>query len=618
MNKILKIAGLLYLLMLMSGCSNDMYTIRFESNGGSDVSSISAKFGTLIEAPQKPIKEGYAFAGWYTSNSFDNPFSFNIMPKQNVVVYAKWESNDISFLAKQQKNLQSIEVSWEFEIEEVIEKAQVIVTHNDILVSSLTVTDQKTLTENMIEVYAYYGKHNVSVTLTSVNNETFKFNQDVVVTNEEYNIAPLSGSMPVMLFSLSIDEITNNGKVPTFVWLTRSGSYNWNKLPENVFMMPNVNQKEILKHDNYNMMMQKTLEYIKELTFIDSSSKINLYLNDYNVYMYLNFFVANNIDEDRYSVTLLSDGTASYNDFNKAFSKEVNPFIKLEEMKTNWKLLKEKVYQTMKYENTSEYIIDTTLLRQYTYCIVDSEDNVEWWLTRLNGTLNATQDFIDSVVNNSKVLEKSISGILLEIQKDEAKTKQLKELYNFSEDMFSEAKFQNKPVMLILGSKVNIEVDFINYANATMEYYGDGYVYYYKGHPGTPTGLYPSKEEQLKNLGIIDVESSIAAELILFFYPDIYMCGYPSSTYLSVSSSEMAGALFNTTKEKAVSFPYYSLLNVFISAIDEEKYSEIIINEHQNYLIEFKENSNIGIYDATVNTIRYYKQLENGYQEIIS
>ena len=58
-----------------------------------------------------------------------------------------------------------------------------------------------------------------------------------------------------------------------------------------------------------------------------------------------------------------------------------------------------------------------------------------------------------------------------------------------------------------------------------MTYYGNEYAYY-KGHPNTPTGLWPSKQDQLRSLGITDIDSSVAAELILFFNPEVAPSGY--------------------------------------------------------------------------------------------
>lgn len=53
-----------------------------------------------------------------------------------------------------------------------------------------------------------------------------------------------------------------------------------------------------------------------------------------------------------------------------------------------------------------------------------------------------------------------------------------------------------------------------------MDYYGDSFQYYYRGHSGTPTVLYPDKAEQLQKLEMTDVNSSISAELSLFFFPE--------------------------------------------------------------------------------------------------
>ena len=116
-------------------------------------------------------------------------------------------------------------------------------------------------------------------------------------------------------------EITNDHQIPAFVWLARPDSWNWDKLPENVYAMPNAPIEEVLTHNNYDKMVEATDAYIEELYSINSGSKFNLYINDYNSYLYLKLLAGNGIPESNYYVTLLSDGGASYADFNKAISK---------------------------------------------------------------------------------------------------------------------------------------------------------------------------------------------------------------------------------------------------------------------------------------------------------
>lgn len=67
------------------------YTINFESNGGSVVSSIVANYGSSITKPTDPTRDGFIFAGWYTdNNTFNNPFNFQTMPANDLTLYAKW------------------------------------------------------------------------------------------------------------------------------------------------------------------------------------------------------------------------------------------------------------------------------------------------------------------------------------------------------------------------------------------------------------------------------------------------------------------------------------------------------------------------------------------------
>ena len=195
--------------------------------------------------------------------------------------------------------------------------------------------------------------------------------------------------------------------------------------------------------------------------------------------------------------------------------------------------------------------------------------------------------------------------------KGEATEAGFKALYNFSDDMFSKAQEQDKKVMMFLGTRVTNETNFETFAKFIMAYYGDEYVYYYKGHPATPTDFYPDKQEQLAELEITDVESSIAAELILYFYPDIYMCGYQSSTFDSVDSPEMACALFNTPKAAGSGLSYGSLVQMFLTAVDSTNatYGSLCPEDDTCTLVEFKDTSehDIAIWDATTSTITYYK-----------
>ncbi len=66
------------------------YTITFETNGGSQVASITEDYGTSIEEPTKPTKEGFSFVAWSTDDAGVNKVTWPITLVKNETFYANW------------------------------------------------------------------------------------------------------------------------------------------------------------------------------------------------------------------------------------------------------------------------------------------------------------------------------------------------------------------------------------------------------------------------------------------------------------------------------------------------------------------------------------------------
>ena len=66
------------------------YTITFDTQGGSEVKSITIAEGETITLPSNPTKEGYIFDGWYLSDEFIEKFNATQTISSNITVYAKW------------------------------------------------------------------------------------------------------------------------------------------------------------------------------------------------------------------------------------------------------------------------------------------------------------------------------------------------------------------------------------------------------------------------------------------------------------------------------------------------------------------------------------------------
>ncbi|MCM1404771.1 MAG: hypothetical protein NC133_04735, partial [Prevotella sp.] len=149
-----------------------------------------------------------------------------------------------------------------------------------------------------------------------------------------------------------------------------------------------------------------------------------------------------------------------------------------------------------------------------------------------------------------------------------------------------------------------------------MKFYGDEYVYYYKGHPNSPTDQYPVRAQLLKDMGLIDIESTIAAELILFFFPDISMSGYSSTTFNSVQNEAMACIFFGKTKQAALADTGVQNGNMFdayittVAAHGTTYDQYCTVAEHKYFVVEFNEHNTEGysfaIYDSTLNNIKFY------------
>jgi uncharacterized repeat protein (TIGR02543 family) len=65
------------------------YTVTFDSQGGSHVSSQTVKEGTTISLPT-PTRDGYKFLGWYTEATDGNKVT-SLTVTKNVTLYAHWE-----------------------------------------------------------------------------------------------------------------------------------------------------------------------------------------------------------------------------------------------------------------------------------------------------------------------------------------------------------------------------------------------------------------------------------------------------------------------------------------------------------------------------------------------
>ena len=70
----------------------DTYTVNFDSQGGSAVTSGSYTIGSTITLPSAPTRNGFTFDGWFTTSSGGTSLSATYAPPStgNITLYAQW------------------------------------------------------------------------------------------------------------------------------------------------------------------------------------------------------------------------------------------------------------------------------------------------------------------------------------------------------------------------------------------------------------------------------------------------------------------------------------------------------------------------------------------------
>ncbi len=94
MKKIVFALVCLFALSFMFSCgekppAEELYTVTFDSDGGTDVEPQELEAGELAEEPEDPEKENCEFLGWYYKNK---KFNFKTPIESDITLKAKWEA----------------------------------------------------------------------------------------------------------------------------------------------------------------------------------------------------------------------------------------------------------------------------------------------------------------------------------------------------------------------------------------------------------------------------------------------------------------------------------------------------------------------------------------------
>ncbi len=71
---------------------NALFTVAFDTDGGSEIVAVKVENGSTLARPENPVKDGFAFKGWFTDEDCTEKFDFTVGITSNITLYAKWET----------------------------------------------------------------------------------------------------------------------------------------------------------------------------------------------------------------------------------------------------------------------------------------------------------------------------------------------------------------------------------------------------------------------------------------------------------------------------------------------------------------------------------------------
>lgn len=438
--------------------------------------------------------------------------------------------------------------------------------------------------------FPYFGKWNVTVAFVKNGNTAATVNMRVDVSASEFNIICGAATTDVLIESLEFFGATAtafdkengnsfNNTVPTIVTLNRFKQYNWDKLPENMFRNPLLTAAESNSNTEWvEFKMGHMKQYVKELLEINPAAKFNFYFNDYGMYSMPKLIYENKIPESQYTVTMVTDGSASYHTFHQAYENVADASAKHEQMVKEFADFKQGCLNGTVTDYTSNSALPHGSLRIYTYAILDVEPNSRWWVVRKSGDTFGIEDktFQSKVTGDKRITNHYINGLLTNVEKA-GKSEEFKALYNFDDSGFVTAREEGKKIMMLMGTSASLEAQYpiMEYNTFVTTYYGDEYAYFYKGHPGNYTADSAENTAKYKEIGVDMLDPSIAAELFVFFNPDICMSGYATTTYQNVGEDSQDLVLYRSTKQVAYANeggikPYADKMDMFLSDLSND------------------------------------------------
>ena len=376
----------------------------------------------------------------------------------------------------------------------------------------------------------YFGKYELKTTVT-YDNKTYVDSFDLGVVADHYNFQHQNATMPVLLYTA--DLVASDRMYPSYARIERTNTYNWTKLPENVFTYPDF----IANAGFFSTAPDKIGEWVGELYEMNPDSTFTMNVTDNYVGFALAAFDIPNLPEENYTINIWTDGTGSYYWFDLYYKQASSLTYWTDRLNTLRASIR---------DGSAGASINYTWSPFYAFALAQ-EENVNYYVTNKQGFVTTDpvlQAAIDANITQRTVSESFDTLIasgninefeyLLNTRWGEGEDEAMSYYFNSEKGKY----------LLILGTSTAGEVPtttnkyytFDEYVDIIITNYGAEYEIFYKGHP-----RYPSDETRIamfEEKNILELVNTIPVEILMYIYPEVYVGGYVGSSFLSSAKDQ--------------------------------------------------------------------------------
>lgn len=376
-----------------------------------------------------------------------------------------------------------------------------------------------------------------------IEGSSYKVSINNIERNNEYDIYLTLATLPSLYGALSFANSTNE----SFIWFGTSDTFDEDYLSSLDYVTLSNNNGN--KDSIYNSLPKEIKNYIIGVLDKDDDAFFNLYLDEQISYLEYNVLSELGIDDNRYHVNYLTDGTMSY-EIEYPYDKE-NSYKFYMEVSDSYYDILHKIRSNLISRNVVDeaYFIPSL-----------ARDNVTYYLQ--------FPSFFTSKDKKMKSIYESVNYNSVSPQERYEKLNDkeksiFRNVIGFDKSEFDKLYFNDnsKPYLIVTGlvpidGNLGIKT-FKNMIEYVVDEYGEKYNILYKPHPrALPDEDLISYFSSL-NIGILP--GKMPMEAITFVYTDLKLGGFTSSLYMSMEPDNVL--FFFVENKKDIFEPIKSMLD---------------------------------------------------------